>query len=91
MQHLGVQYTARVFLTWRVRGPSPCLSHTFPIQACIDHQNVSPLCRLCKEKVESVTHIVSSYSVTVCSETNKEKGMATLIKTFTGSCARYLT
>ena len=29
----------------------------------IDHQDVSPLCKLCKEKVESVSHIVSSCSV----------------------------
>ena len=29
----------------------------------IDHQDVSPLCRLCKAKVESVTNVVSSCSV----------------------------
>ena len=29
----------------------------------IDHQNVSPLYRLYKEKVKNVTHIVSSFSV----------------------------
>ena len=29
----------------------------------IDHQDVSPLCWLCKEKVESITHIVCSCSV----------------------------
>ena len=34
-----------------------------PIKNGIDHQDVSSLCRLCKEKVESVTHIVRSYSV----------------------------
>ena len=28
----------------------------------IDHQYVSPVCRLCKEKVEKVTHFVSSCS-----------------------------
>ena len=36
---------------------------TNAIKNGIDHQHVSPLCRLCKEKVESVTHIVSSCSV----------------------------
>ena len=36
---------------------------TNAIKNSIDHQNESPLCRLCKEKVESVTHIVSSCSV----------------------------
>ena len=36
---------------------------TNAIKNGIDHQDVSPLCRLCKEKVESVTHIVSSCSV----------------------------
>ena len=33
------------------------------IKSGIDHQGVYPLCRLCKEKVESVTHIGSSCSV----------------------------
>ena len=33
------------------------------IKSGINHQDVPPLCRLCKEKVESVTHIVSSCSV----------------------------
>ena len=36
---------------------------TNAIKNGIDHQDVSPLCRLCKEKVESITHIVSSCSV----------------------------
>ena len=36
---------------------------TNAIKNGIDHQDVSPLCKLCKEKVESVTHIVSSCSV----------------------------
>ena len=36
---------------------------TNAIKKGIDHQEVSPLCRLCKGKVESVIHIVSSCSV----------------------------
>ena len=36
---------------------------TNAIKNGIDHQDMSLLCRLCKEEVESVTHIVSSCSV----------------------------
>ena len=36
---------------------------TNAIKNCIDHQDVSLLCRYCKEKAESVTHIVSLCSL----------------------------
>ena len=39
----------------------------------IDHQDVSPLCRLCKEKVERVTHIVSSCSVLAANQYRKRQ------------------
>ena len=38
-----------------------------------DHQDMSPLCRLCKEKVESVTHIVSLCSVLAGNQYRKRR------------------
>ena len=48
----------------------------------IDHQNVSPLYSLCKEKVENVTHIASSCLYQ--QKTNTKKSMANLVKRYTG-------
>ena len=47
---------------------------TNAIKNSIDHQNESPLCRLCKEKVESVTHIVSSCSALAGNQYRKRNG-----------------
>ena len=54
----------------------------------IDHQNVSPLYWLYKEKVESVTHIVSSFSVLAGNQYERRHGK--LGKKYTGSCTRNL-
>ena len=53
---------------------------TNAIKNDIDHQDVSPQCRLCKEKAESVTHIVSSCSVqkSIQEETRKTWKKSTL-------------
>ena len=40
----------------------------------LDHQDVSPLCRLCKEKFESVTHIVSSCFILAGNQHRKRHG-----------------
>ena len=54
----------------------------------IDHQDVSPLCRLCKEKVECVIHIVSSFSVLAGNQYRKRHDK--LGKKYTGSCTKSL-
>ena len=59
---------------------------TNAIENGIDHQDVSPLCRICKEKVESVTHIVSSSSVLAGNQYGKTHEK--LGKKYTGFCAR---
>ena len=61
---------------------------TNAIKNDIDHQDVSPLCRLCKEKVESVTNIVSLCSVLAGNQHRKRSYK--LVKKYTGSCARNL-
>ena len=54
----------------------------------INHQDVSPLCRLCKEKVECAIHIVSSFSVLAGNQYRKRHDK--LGKMYTGSCAKSL-
>ena len=49
-----------------------------------DHQGVSPLCRLYKGKIESVTHFVSSCSVLAGTQYRKRHDK--LRKKYTGSC-----
>ena len=61
---------------------------THAIKNGVDYQDMFTLCRLCKEKVESVTCIVSSCSVVAGNQYRKRHNK--LGKKYTGSCARNL-
>ena len=55
----------------------------------IDKENVSPLCRLCGEREETVAHVVSEYKV-LAQNQYKSGAMTPFAKLSTGSCARIM-
>ena len=55
----------------------------------IDKEGISPSCRLCGERDETVSHIdqnVRSWLRTII----KKQGMTKLLQSFTGRCAKYM-
>lgn len=61
---------------------------TRPTRDCIDKENISPMCRLCGGRDETVAHLVSGYFVR---HSTRSSVMTKLSKLFIGSYVKLMT